>query len=397
MAEERFPQVEFFIGGKSLMVPPNHVTSFLYKDTIAMQGDAFTLEFVDPTWKVLDEDIIPSLRKNQSKPVSFRYGWGGERLSELRNGRMTEFIPSEITRGGIRIVMKGYDEGSASNSSQEKIEKLHEGNISDIVQEICTRNGWAADIEATKPIYELEGRTPGKKLKIWRQNAKTDLAFVNELAQRAKSASSAGAYRVFFDTETSPPTLHFHTERAQQFAIHREYVVQTDNLGEVLLFTPQVEGSAVVALGASNTSLVYKDPVTRRVEEKVATPSTFTEGVALGSRSAVEGGTTVRKVIPPATAEEAQARLDSFYEALSWAVSRATLEVLGDPGLKPGRLISVVVKTPQNQKYFISGIYLMETAVHNITPGNYVVTQDLIKNAFDVGDLPVAKGTVQRG
>lgn len=389
----RFPQVEFNIGKKSLSIPPNHITSFIFEDTIAMAGDAFTLEFFDPTWEILDSDLIPSMAASVDKQVSFRFGWGASEMSETHYGAVTEFTPGEINRSGVNVTLKGWDSISAKDGSQKKVEASYQGKISEVVNQIAVRNGWKADIEETIEVFELEGKDKGKQLKTWRQNAKTDLAFLNELAQRAKSSSKPGAYRVYFDSQLDPPVLHFHPDRASQYPIHREYEVGTSSLGEVISFSPTVEGAAVVALGASTTTLVYRDPNTRKLKEQNVAPETFPEGVALGSKSMIKGGVKVKQVVPPSSDAEAESRLGSYYEGLSWAVNKSSLEVVGDPYLLPGRLISVIVKTSTGKRYFTSGIYLIERVTHTITPGNYTSQLELIKNAYDVGDLPLAKGT----
>ena len=232
---------------------------------------------------------------------------------------------------------------------------------------------------------------------MWRKTNKTDLAFLNELAQKAKAAAGGGGYRVYLDSSKDPPVLHFHPDRGQNYPLHRDYVVQTDRMGTVLAFSPEIDGAALLSIGASQSALVYRDPNTRKLQETVATPSTATDGVALGTKTAVDGTIKVKQAIPPSSKAEAQSRLDSYYEKVSWSVSKATLEVVGDPFLEPGKLISVVVKTPNNEKYFVSGIYLIENVTHTINPGEFTSSLSLLKNAYDVGDQGVRKGTVQRG
>lgn len=392
----RFPQVDFYIGDRSLMVPANYLVSFTYEDTIAMNGDSWSLELFDKTWEILETDFIPSMASSADKQVKFRFGWGPERMSQFRYGVVTEFTPSEVTRAGIRVNVSGFDTVSGKDLSQERVEATYQGKISDVVQQIADKNGWKVEVEETVETSELEGRDGGKQPKVWRKNQKTDLAFLNELAQRAKSVSGQGSYRVYLDSQDES-LLHFHPDRAVSEPLHRTYVVQTDNMGEVINFSPTIEGKSVVAMGGSTASVVYRDPTTRKLTEKTVSPEDPQEGVALGTKAMTKGGTKVKHVLPPVTEVEADSRVGAYYEALSWAVNKATLEVVGDPSLLPGRIISVIVKTSKNQKFFTSGLYLVEKVTHSLGVGTYTSQLDLIKNANDLGNLPTGKGTQQSG
>lgn len=377
-----FPYLEIYIAGKPLHVPANYVMSFEYTDTITNSGDEFSLELFDPTWDLLESSLLPTL--HHKRQISFRWGYGADRMTKPRYGKIRSITPGAVTRVGARFTIKGLDEGSMTAVSKKP--KAYRGKISEIVVGIAKEEGWTSEVTETDDVLEANKRDKkGKFPKVWVRGKRTVLEFVNMLAQRARSGKTPGAFLAYFDSSVKPPVLHFHPAKGFQKPISRSYVVQTGRMGEVISFDPEVDAGAFTAAGLSEVKLLFQDPHTREQKEMGTSAPEFKDGVAVGKHPHVEGGVEVDYSLPPMTEEEMKARLMVFYDRLSNVAMTATLEVVGDPDLQPNSLVKVLLLTPRGIPYYTSGIYLCHTVTHKIQGGSYTCSLALNRNAVGVG------------
>lgn len=75
---------------------------------------------------------------------------------------------------------------------------------------------------------------------------------------------------------------------------------------------------------------------------------------------------------------------------------QATLELFGDPNLKPGMNIAVIAIMPSGVPHVSSGIYLVDEVTHEISKGTFKTTLTIYRNEIDVsiGDDGKIKFTV---
>lgn len=385
------PQVEFIIGDKDFTIPPNFIESFTYTDTMANTGDAFEIQLFDPTWELLDSDLFRNFDETRRK-VQFRFGWGPDFMSKYQYGEILKITPGAVSRAGVKYTLTGADIISTRNSAGTP--KVYQGKISDVVKQICVENGWASDVTETDDVMELAGRdekgqvAKGQVKKTWQKGNMPNLAFVNYLAVRSISKAKPGNFYAWVDSSTSPPTLHFGPSTAHEKAIMGIYTFQTDRMGQVISFEPQVNAGTFTFGGLASTKVTTRDPSTRKVIEKEVTPTTFKASVATGKRAHVASGSSQGFHIPPVTEEEASARIGAYYDRLSLSAMEAQLTVIGDPTVLPNNYVRVELFTPAGKPYFTGGVYIVISVTHEISPGSYTTTLDLKRQAQDVGGTP---------
>jgi len=406
----RLAFVELRVDDKVFSVPPDLVTEFSYVEKNANGGNSFSLSLFDRTGDIL-EDLLDKNVVSTSKikgAISFRWGFDGE-MSTFRHMTILSARPSTIDRGGIGFQIEGVDtatgkpEANVALSKTFKNIKIIDGKkvpnlISDIVKEIAKKHGWKTDVEPTACVEETNSREEtGKKPKIYQQDNKSDLQFLNELAVVARSAEkpTGGRYRVFFDdknvnlsTKEPQPVLHFHTTRAPEKKLIRLYEVQTDRLGDVRSYDPEIQDTALHAAGASAIKLVSRDRNKRKSKVVETSADTFKDSPSPNKFVGVKPGNKKKIFVPSMEEKEQTHFLANVYDIIQKQIVKAELTINGDPTMVPGRYVKVVVRTNTGKIFFTTRDYEIFEVEHKITPGDYETKMLLFTAGANQGDIP---------
>jgi len=381
MTEKSFfsiPFAEILIGRNNFSIPPDFLESFEYKDTAANSGDTFAMDFFDSTFGILNLILAGNKHLPTEEKLKFRWGFSDD-MSEYRFGQILSSSPGDITRDGVRFHIEGTDLGTAS--ARTKTTARWRGPISNIAEVLALRHGWDEVIEETVPIEEDEFFDGKLAPKVYSQDNKTDLEFLNELALKAESS----AYHLFFVGKQQRPVMHFHPKRADRTA-PRQVIVNTAQLGAVISFSSEFQGAALIAEGRSEVAAAFTDKITKVTKVISRDARTFDKAPADGKYTSVDGGLRSTLVLPGFTEKEAETVLNSFYDRLSNITIKATLEHQGDVAFEPDTYLDILVLTKNGDKYFTSGIYYVIAVTHKIELGKYTSTLELTKNSSDIGD-----------
>lgn len=64
---------------------------------------------------------------------------------------------------------------------------------------------------------------------------------------------------------------------------------------------------------------------------------------------------------------------------------KASMEILGDPNIRVGTMVSIICIMPSGIPHLSSGVYLITNVVHRISGGTYVTSLELLRNTVEVG------------
>lgn len=376
--QPRSPILDITIGGRNITKDLGVVESFEYTDTVKATGDKFTLTLFDSTWTLLDSSLLRDAL--ESGGVKFTFGWVGQPLPPLRGGRIMTIEPGEISLSGIRYVLQGLDDISSENvGAQAKVFKVD--RVSDLVKEIAEENNWKLEIVETDKIpIAKEGKDTSNKFA--RPSGMTDLSFLTFLASRAKSSKKTGRYITYVDYDRNgKQVLHFHPSTAPESEVSRTYTIIHDSMGEVISFSPVINTAVYTHSGIQNLEVGFRDPNTLSSKVVATKPTDFKGEVADEGRVLPPDGKPIQKFIPSVETTEAETKLASTYSRLSSSVLTASMQVMGDPHLKAGKRIKVIVKTPKGRDYFTSGIYRIEEIQHSVSSGTFTSTMKLQRNS----------------
>ncbi len=391
--DSSFPQVDMVVLGEgtSLSVPPNYIKGMTHE--IYDQGavNRVTFSLFDPSWGILDL----FLQKAKSSlgghlVIQYRYGWHDDMSPHYRVAVM-KVNPGNVSLLGAELSISGTDQGimdAYTKASQQGIQqqKVYTGNISYIVASIAQSHGWQIDIMVTDPIYDYKGKEGAVERK-WVKGRMKDLEFINYLARYARSKKSPGNFVVSLDTDgNGVSTLHFRPREAGE--LYKSYYVLRENMGEVLSFEPEIDNLNTAMLGASGVEVLGRDPSTREVKRVETDGTKHKNSKFLGSRVVVPPGQVARHIVEGAPEERLKDVVESYYSKLANNIQKATLTVLGDHQVRPGNIIDVNVITPNGQKYFTSGKWLVLLVTSEISGGSFKTTLKLRKNSSNTGSIP---------
>jgi hypothetical protein len=296
---------------------------------------------------------------------------------------ITKHTPS-FEVNGVRIFIEGYDRSITANQEAKTWDWGDKTYIHEIVEAIADRNGWTHDTDSiarTKLVPDEDGN-PQKFI----QMGVPDMTFIKETLlgyARLEDNPKAG-FSCWLDQDKlffKPPGLDAPVEKA--------YIVYRHYLSEVIRFSPELgDGAIQRRLGALNLRITGLDPFKRELYDVIVDNKQSTSGKVLNGAympdqviETVGGaGRTMRTAALTGDAAEIEA-LQMWYRRFNMFFT-AELEVVGDPYIRPGSNIGVVVLDAQSRLHYCSGKFYVGQVVHNLTNGAFTSTLTLWKNAL---------------
>jgi hypothetical protein len=393
------PHVAFawlWIGGVQITVDdmtgrPRHLESFSFDLAIETLG-TFEFTLFDPDYDAIEKVLMESGGK-----CKFKFGYTTGAQSPTYEGLIIEYVPKFLF-DGIRVHIKGFTLAINGHKSAEthvwKDKKIHE-----IVGQIATDHGWKSDIDECIPVEQREdGETSDLKDKTWQQS-QSDLAFITEKLQKqaVRKKDKAGGYVLYFDPEKT--TLHFHPPRYEKPPV--KTFVWRSKYSEIITFTPQYSGLflAALALGGS-ARLNTLDMTTTEMKPTVKSDKTRPDGdkASPADPAQTQGEKPDNDDPQRSTGVIYKAYPDEYFglnEAKFWwyraawlAAFRATLEVVGDPDLKPWEKYEIQVGKKYGGLHWTSGKYWANGITHTIESGEYHTTLKLWRDHAKGGTDP---------
>jgi|WetSurSiteA1Bulk_404760.scaffolds.fasta_scaffold00002_102 hypothetical protein len=438
---------------------PQYITYFEYTERLGSETDSFRIRMFDPEWDSIEQEVlrkcnpdyipvsvgsisvmrpdgagVPFSRKENKNQVREKFIYSGFENMSLTWG----YVSSDFTTGERTPVsfvssprmarLMGYQptfvgwgvDLELTGLATDILSKLEGGEDSyiggeyetptDIARKIAERNNWP------DPCLEQSKVVPGDdgKPKNWEKPSKMDdLTFLQTIvAPLAISAEdeNRGGFMVNFDNEKK--MLHFHSV-PYNLPIIREYEYARNRTGAIISYKPEVNGIAMVNLGASTTiaqgyDTLNKEPITVEVDASVT------------KDAQVEGGVTTFRTEPTPDSldhaireefgdkyfdsslnskEAVRIEATNYFTSLRKFAMTATLRIIGDPLIKPMRRIRIIVNSSRGVPHFVSGTWFIQEVKHIIKNGSYFCDLSLFRHGGEsssAGDM-VTYGQYDKG
>jgi len=419
------PNVPFFsfnVGGTDFADEdrPQHLMRFQITMNTNTMG-MWTAVFLDPEYTTIEKTLLD----NFDKPITIQWGW--QHPSSLRSPQfkvwISDFQP-RFVMGGSEVTISGFTFEYAKGATQDSrvypdtvTYGSHKDSmtISDIVNDICTRNDWKADILGTKPIPAFTALDSTDLLGAKFVQNGSDFDFIQSvLAPAAVSEQDHGDYYTFFDPYTS--TLSF-KPRTKTDPVQTLIFIQ-DKMNEITNLQPDILIGLWVGLVAAKTTAHGQAPeksgdlpcgVFDLPPNTQADTATQYDGSKTGScpedmqnklkdpySCAAEVG-----YAPAASKEMLENRQKAVWNAgVQCAGTQVQVTIVGHPGTDtikylPMQTVDLSVTSPPPDKLpsYLNGNYMIVGVTHLIDQHGYKTQLTLTKNAFDtVGNLEVTNG-----
>lgn len=308
----------------------------------------------------------------------------GNVYREYFEGFALQFKPV-IKPEGAGITINAFLNQFIKINKKDK-QRSFKGEISQIVKQIAHENGLNADVDKTN----VSG--------TFRQINQTDYEFIRTvLLPKANSVQNDSPFFFWLDGDT----LHFkqiHAD-APMYRFVYPYDTSEDITSPILTFSP--EYNAIAGFLAGEKVKVKKlDPLKKQYTEEQIENNTMDKRVVLGEKKPQLESEKIRVAAHGNTKIEEVGRWKNMWGSISDYPINATLEVLGNPYIKPFNIAEVIVylidqKTKRLNLYHHSGLYLIKKVKHSISPGNFKTEIEMIKNAGLKGKEQ-AKGIVNK-
>ena len=417
------PFVSFVVNGSGIDFAnedrPQHLMEFsctMLLDTAGM----WKIKLWDPEYNKIEQTLLD----HNGEGVTIQFGWNGgdgSLKSPKFSGWISDFQPV-FGIGGKELTISGFTSEVAALTNDSRAypdSKLYSGHkagmlISEIVEDICKRNGWEVEyIEKTQSNADYSDIDTTTRLEQPFIQGGTDWQFITEvLAPRARSAVSAeqGGYSTLFNFFTKK--LTFCPNRASRLAPVATLNYTQDKMSEITDFQPNFQGLQLFIGSGKASGHCIED-----LSKKVSSSTDSQKGTDL------PGATDPKKVLPP---KPMQDKLDTescvmlntmdgaanlrniealkIYNRAVWNAiadqSMATVQVtiVGRPDTDtikylPGQNLKINVMQPfDNTPDYLSGKFWIQGVTHIITPNGFKTQLSLIKNSSGSGDASVSLG-----
>ena len=330
-------------------------------------------------------EIEKMLLKNRE--ITLSYGLvdaSGKVFSEKYKGNAIKFSPV-IKPEGMGITIEAFLDKFIILNQKDKQRSFND-EISNIVSQIAQENGLKADVDKT----DIKG--------VFRQLNQTDYDFIRKvLLPKANSTQSDSPFFFWIEGDT----LYFKQVKTDK-PKHRfvlPHDTNEDVTAPILSFSP--EFNVMAGMFAGDTIKVKKlDPLKKEFSEETIDNSSMDKRVVLGEKKTPIGSEKIRVAAHGNTKNEEIARYKNMWGRISDFPLRATLEIMGNPFIKPFEIAEVLVYVA-NQKnkslslYHHSGNYFIKSVRHIISVGSFRTFLEMIKNAGLEGQEE-AKGIINK-
>lgn len=380
---------------------PQRLLQLEYHRVATSGGNKLSATVYDETWTLIQSLIVTS----QQNQIRWQYGYGepGGKVSPIYEGVIIDFRRT-LRIDGVEIAIEAVSKGVLQPKSGDLSTKMayvdSAGNalsISDIVIAIANKNGWTPIVDTTAPYYG-DSDTQGAMKVPFRfiQNGAKDLDFIsNVLCPRAARLwDGAKDYKFFFEDKVSAngsftPVLHFHPYHLDG-EVTNVYTFMRDKESEVISFTPEIFGAALLGLGAGSVTSFYIDHQTGEVGSVKVDNSTTTSKQLLGGKlidavphdPTTENANLHANFRPIRDAAQAQQEAETAYTRITNALYGGQLVIIGDSQIEPDTIILLYVILPDGTLDYTWGYYFINGVTDAVTAGSFTTSMDLIRNTY---------------
>lgn len=353
-----FPYVDFILGDTNVTRDasgtPDRLISFNCNRRAQGTAMDFVIRLVDPEWYVLENLLV-----NAEFECKLRYGWYSHN-GQNKIGPWYDCVIVKISES-LQAYGTDYELGGIGLAEVAQF-RTSEGNygggstrISDIVTELCAKEGWTPIVDKTRSLKTHNGITTQTEEKRYCRMNETTKEFLNRLAKDAvRESDNESGYQVYIDCSTTPASLHFHPprygsgnpDRNEQTPDSdiRQFKYCLDTTSEVLsvefdsdLLRPYLRGNMKVAVPSTVS-------VNRGTDTKTETGPTDKQKY---SGSAVN--LTTKQPVDSRTqflTQHEQAAAARYRASTVPASAKISMKILGDPTLKPNQDIFLTIQLP---------------------------------------------------
>jgi hypothetical protein len=305
-------------------------------------GNTLTLTILDPSWDFLSTRLAQSYTMIEQE-FRITYGWrntqqAGQGETPLLQSREATFFVNDIEmelvpfRGAV-VTIHGVDKISSLMSAQVSRAFLPTDTISSVIRQIITDAG----------VYPVVSEIPIPVGDMCRMENITPQAYIEELLRVARSASGASNYIM---SSRPLPTGNvavyvqpaFPTKPNNAIAT---YVFGRDRTGEMLSFTPRMNGKLLTLFGGGRCTSVIVEERTKRL---VRLTTTQAEDVVTQPMRSIatpaQASLVVESPYDPATALAQAAAYRQTADAMQYS---GAATVIGNTSLVPTEYINIVV------------------------------------------------------
>lgn len=363
---------------------PKALRSFNYERVGTIGANTAKIILFDPEW-----DKIEGLLQNGGwRNIELQYGYTTGLRSPKYKLVLMGYLPT-FSVDGCTLDLTCISAGFHLSPKVPRLKSKTWGDkrISEIVEDICGENGWAAEVDRTQEVYDNHDLEESGLVRAhFTQNKLSDLQFIAEVLQpRAiREKDKAGDYRLFFDDATNK--LHFHPPTYDK-GPEKIYTYRMERTSEVISWQPRVDGFARILRGAGVSALPYVDTQTGDYGNSEFNDADTPEKTLLGGQftitsqkeeefyHAVEGR-------PVRDKDQADAIARSRYYTELNDVYGGVLEIVGDPSRLPGTNIKILVLKPNGALHYTTGLYHIMKITDSMSSGVFKSTLELQRNAF---------------
>ena len=372
---------------------------FQYRSTTMGGGDQFTFRLFCKSWEDVVQIMALAAQHGDGK-TSFGYtnipgGWVGP--FKIRINQITP----EFLENGYTVVIDAfsyYGSVNLEHGSHVRGWRAETGRVSDIAEHIGRMNGWKTCIEPT---------VPNLKHTTYLQHNQTDLNFLNyTLAKDAVSevqrdyiAGSYGPYVAYLsqDPRDFKPVLHFHprlpSPNSPMSKQTRSYVwggvinSLTREVGTVISFKPQFQNTAYTMLGGGKLSASSVEPDHANFNTTTAEGTDINDRVIGGKKGPVDVKMKPDQSVPSRSEIASQHDLQHlnghmasrYFNFRDYALT-ATMTVVGDPYIRGGQIVNVLVVRPLDGSIMFYD-WMISEAMHTISGGEFAVNLNMFRTA----------------
>lgn len=381
-----FAFVDLFVGGYNLTpVPPKYLLNFTHERTMTDEANNFSITLYDETALELEYVITTG-----SRDVLFRYGYVDGHASELYSGMILDYGLS-FEQGAAVLNVTGTSNVMRSHA-KKATRSFKNKTIDQIVTELAKLEGWDIGyIEPCVPIKGFYDEASTKEVhKTFQQlNISTPKFIKEELAPYAVSAKTGeSGFKLYFKDTASGVKVYFTPPNFNQRPKDNNnflYDMYQTGRGRIKTFSPQVQGSVIIAGGGTAVAQGF-DPLTGELIEAKHTDSTNPNQINTNSKSVIAYETGKTPInISSASKKEMEARLASLWYNAANLAYPASMNIVGDPTLEPNTTCNITIITRKGTPHHTSGLYLITKITDQISGGDYDTQVELIKNAIAIG------------
>ena len=399
--------VDFIVGGVSITLPdksegrPQRLQDFSYVRKAMNCSNMFMIKVIDTEWIVVENLLVQGRTE-----VKFKYyvnGPGGGLQSPMYHGLISNFT-TNFAVDHCEISIEGYSMGTEANEIK-RCGSYKNKKISEIVKEICDRNGWNCVIDETQSVKQYEGFTDTKiRNKVWTQNQVSDLQFIKEtlLPYAVRDSDKVAGYKIFFDDkrdENGKITLHFHPPRIENKVFKSYKFMRNDPYTPVISFAPEIPGHLKFMYGAGSVSSLTFDHITQDINKNTVNQQTTPEKTALSNKTIEQVvdqkcGVGKKSFTSASSASDGKKLSKQMFYSNFNALYKAEMVIHLDTRLSVMDVINIQVILPSGLPHYSSGNYLIMEITDSIPA--LTSTLQLFRNSSKEGECKVI-GTVNGG